>query len=231
MRNKIVKITAITFCIITLSYSCVEKVECPQRQVVKIKKKVFYGMKEKNEKDSLLTLMVKDMNTIFEMPILNKEKDVNEIRIFYINAFGSLFFRQQFISDTMVADLYQCSGERKGDSLFMNLHNHISFKEKRNYNGEFDASGANEFAQQLEVQKEDILDDLSQFIVQVKFENSTKFFLIDKPFSKKPETIESKYVVNVVKRINKDFNFNFNSSVKGILDTAMTRPYGKTCVQ
>lgn len=170
--------------------------------------------------------MVNAVNKIFDLPELTKSPVRNEIRVYYWNAFGSLFFRQQFIhNDSTRLDLYICSGEKVGDSLYMNIHHHVHANGIHKYAGEFNAGAIKDSVQQLEIQKEGVLDNISQFTVQVKHGNTVRHYLIDKPFTIEPQTPESRYVAKIVQDISRNFNFNFNGSVKGILDSAFLAPY------
>jgi hypothetical protein len=229
MYTRVIKYATVLIGLIYVIHSCKEKSSSFTRNSFALKQIIFYGIKEKNENDSLLRIIISDLDKVFKLPDLQVSNTQNEIRIFYMNASGSLFFQQQFTGDSTIADLYICSGENSNDSLFLKLHHKITVAGKHQYSNQFNAAGISDFFQQLEVQQEGILDNISQFTVQVKNGQMVKSFLIDKPFTIQPQTPESRYISKIVKQISEDFNFNFNGSVKGILDTAMTRPYGKEC--
>jgi hypothetical protein len=202
-----------------------------KRTVKDINQKVFYGLKESNENASLLHYIINDVNKIFSLPDIAKVKNKYEMRIYHINSFGSIFFRQQYVgSDTTIADLYTCNGIKINDSLFVNIRKQISIEGSRPYSGDFNGDGVSDIAEQSVNQKEGVLDDICQYMLQVKRSDTVQSFLIDKPFTIKPQTAESRYVSEILRNLQRDFGIHFNSSEKNILGNAMLRPYGRNII-
>jgi hypothetical protein len=225
MKSKVILGICLAVVPLTILFSYSENKQHFTRNVSAINKTVFYGIKSANDKDSLLQLMVKDVNTIFDLPDIYASDMENEIRVYYVNAFGSLFFRQQFAADSTKIDLFVCGGKKNNDSLFMKIDYLVSVKGLHRYDGVFDASGIRSRYEWIEDQDSDALDNISQYTVQLKNKKEIKYLLIDDPCGSKNQTSESKFVCKIARQISKDFSFNFNSSIDDIINSAMINPY------
>jgi hypothetical protein len=215
--------------IIFLFFSCTNKEKNFKREAIVLNSEVFYGVDiNKQAKDSnLISLMISDLNNAFKLSNINESSAEQEVRIYSIYPFGEAFFRQIFTNGITSLSLHICNTVRRKDSLFMNFSDVVKSEGRYNYDGFLNIDIPNDTLSIYYGDNEtNTLDAVATFLVQVKTGAKSRFFLIEKPFSIEDKNSAAKYICNIIRTVNKNFSFKFNSPRKKIVDSAFINPYG-----
>lgn len=198
-----------------------------ERKLIHVDKVNFYGTYEKVANDTLLEVMIPAINSAFELGTIEKSEADYEIRVYFFNAYGELFFRQKFLNDWTEAAVYNCKTAKRGDSLVMQIKNVVKTTGDYKFDDSYNLGYMPKFITSIDTaQKDGITDDGALYFIQVKRKDTINFIVIDQPFEKESSNEYAKSICNMMRRFRTNFSFAFHDPIAKVLDSAFIRPYG-----
>jgi hypothetical protein len=198
-----------------------------KREVINVSKEVFFAKSKQISNDTLINAMIPELNKAFELSDISKSSAQYEVRVYFFNAYGELFFRQSFTDGKTEANVYNCGTVKRHDSLFMQINKIVKLSGQYQYDKSFDFDNISKYTAMLDTVKRDgVTDDGAMYLIQLKRKDDVNYILIDNPFDSEEANYTAKLTCNYIRQLRENFTFKFHDPIAKVIDSAFIKPYG-----